>query len=186
MKYIPPGYTTQPLTAHQKVLLGLRDLYNPLNFLGMLASAGYEQIEDNPPNYSGDTGEAFGKRLGAAAIRESTQGLFTDSIFNPLFHEDPRYYIEGPQHNFFHRTVYAVTRPLITRTDGGRETINAALLVGYAASSGLSYAYYPALNQNFHDTAATFGGGIGGAALGFFVSEFTGDVLHLLHLGKQP
>lgn len=186
MKYIPPGWAAQePLPVRDKVLLGFRDLYNPLNFAAMFASAGYEQALNGQPNYGTDRG-AFGERLGAAAIRETTQGVFTDSVFSPLLHEDPRYYIEGPQHGFLHRTLYAITRPLITRTDSGHNSVNGALLLGYAASSALSYAYYPQINKNFHDTAATFGGGIGGAALGFFVSEFSGDLSHMLHRGKQP
>jgi hypothetical protein len=53
--------------------------------------------------------------------------------------------------------------------------------VGYAGASALTYAYYPASNRNFKDTAATFGDGIGGAALGFFVTEFTSGLMQKLH-----
>jgi hypothetical protein len=141
-------------------------------------------VLNGQPNYGTDRG-AFGERLGAAGIRETTQGVFTDSIFAPLLHEDPRYYVEGSQYGFIHRAVYAATRPLITRTDSGRASINGSLLLGYAASSAVTYTYYPKSNQNFHDTASTFGGAIGGAALGFFVSEFTSDVLVKLHLQKK-
>jgi hypothetical protein len=183
-KYIPSGWTAQTLTPHDKVLLGLRDLYSPLNFIAMVASAGYEQALNGEPNYGTDRG-AFGERLGAAAIRESTQGLFTDSIFSPLLHEDPRYYVQGPSHGFFYRTGYAVTRTLVTKTDSGKSSVNGALLMGYAASAALSYTYYPTINKDFHDTAATFGGSLGGAALGFFVSEFSDDVLKAVHLRKK-
>jgi hypothetical protein len=183
-KYIPAGWGAQPLTAHDKVVIGLRDLYSPMNFAAMFITAGYEQVLNGQPNYGTDRG-AFGERLGAAAIRETTQGIFTDAIFAPLLREDPRYYVEGPQYGFIHRTLYAITRPLVTRTDSGRSSINGALLFGYASSSALSYAYYPPINRNFNDTAATFGGSIGGAALGFFVSEFASDVMHKLHLAKR-
>jgi hypothetical protein len=186
MKYIPAGWSViSPLSTNDKVVLGLKDLYNPLNFAAMFASAGYEQVVNGSPNYGVDRG-AFGERLGAAAIRESTQGIFTDAVFSPLLHEDPRYYVEGPQYSFIHRTFYAITRPLVTRTDSGSTSVNGAMLLGYAASSALSYTYYPQINQNFHDTAATFGSGLGGAALGFFVTEFSTDVLHKLHLARQP
>lgn len=183
-KYIPSGWTAQSITAHDKVLLGLRDLYSPLNFIAMIASAGYEQALNGEPNYGTDRG-AFGQRLGAAAIRESTQGLFTDSIFAPLFHEDPRYYVQGKGHNFLYRAAYAATRPVVTRTDSGGSSVNAALLAGYAASTALSYTYYPQINRNFHDTVSTFGGSLGGAALGFAVSEFSDDLLKAVHLRKK-
>ena len=183
-KYIPSGWTAQPLTGRDKFVLGVRDLYSPLNFLAVFISAGYEQGLNSQPNYGTDKG-AFGERLGAAAIRESTQGFFSDSVFSPLLHEDPRYYIEGPRYNFFHRVIYAGTRPLISRTDSGRSTVNASLLLGYAASSALTDAYYPQSNRNLHDTVSTFGGAIGGAALGFVVSEFSDQVLQAFHLEKK-
>jgi uncharacterized membrane protein YfcA len=104
----------------------------------------------------------------------------------PVLHEDPRYYVEGPRHNIVHRTLYAITRPIITRTDGGHSTLNGAVLVGYAAGSALSYTYYPEINKNFKDTAATFGGSLAGAAIGDFVSEFIDDTLQALHLEKKP
>jgi hypothetical protein len=183
-KYIPAGWSAQQITPQGKIILGMRDLYTPSNFAAKIVTAGYEQALNGQPNYGVDRG-AFGERLGAAAIRETTQGLFTDSVFAPLLHEDPRYYVEGPQYSLFHRAMYAVTRPLITRTDSGHRTINGALLLGYAASSALTYSYYPQINQNFKDTASTFGGAIGGAALGFFVSEFSSQALVMLHLKKS-
>lgn len=183
-KFIPAGWTVQTLTARDKVVLGLRNLYSPWNFGSMIVAAGYEQLLNGQPNYGTDRG-AYGERLGAAGLRETTQNLFTDSVFAPLLHEDPRYYVEGGQYGLIHRTLYAVTRPLITLDDSGHHTINGALLLGYAASSAMTYAYYPQINQTPRDTAATFGGGIGGAALGYFLREFSSDMLQAVHLAKK-
>jgi hypothetical protein len=183
-KYVPAGYRGQPLTARDKVILGARDLYAPFSILSMITTAGYSQVLNGEPNYGTDRG-AFGERLGAAGIRDTSEGIFTDMVFSPLLHQDPRYYVEGPGHNFFHRLIYSATRPLITRTDGGRETVNASLMLGYAGASALSYTYYPKINQNFHDTASTFGGSIGGAAFGDVVSEFSDQFLQAIHLKKR-
>jgi hypothetical protein len=182
-KYIDSDESAQSITAHDKVIIGLRDLYSPLDFIAMIASAGYEQALNGAPNYGTDRG-AFGARLGAAAIRETSQGLFTDSVFSPMLHMDPRYYIQGPDAGFVHRTLYAVTRVLVSKTDSGRNTINAPLLLGYAASTALSTAYYPQVNRNFRDAASEYGGSLGGAALGFFVSEFSGQFLRAIHMKK--
>lgn len=183
-KYIPAGWSVvHPLPAKDKVLLGLNDTYDVRNLATIFLAAGYEHLLNGQPNY-GVNSEAFAKRLGASAIRGTTEGVFTDSVFAPLLHEDPRYYVEGPDYSLVHRTLYSITRPLITRTDSGHESINGSLLLGYASASALSYTYYPQINKNFHDTAATFGGAIGGAALGFFVSEFSTEVLQKLHLNK--
>lgn len=178
------GYHAQPLTSHEKVVLGFRDMYSPSTFIGEVASAGYSHITNGQPNYGTDKG-AFGQRVGASVLRDASEDLLSEVILAPILHEDARYYIEGSRYNFFHRTIYAATRPIITRTDSGKSTINASVLIGYAGASALSYTYYPAINQNFKDTAATYGGALAGAAVGDFVNEFLDDVLQTLHLEKK-
>jgi hypothetical protein len=183
-KFILPDMRAQTLTARNKVVIGLQDVYRPTNFGGIIVSAGYEQLRNSQPNYGTDRG-ALGERLGAAGIRDSAQGILTDAIFAPLLHEDPRYYVEGSQYGFFHRALYAATRPLITRTDSGRQAINGALLLGYASTSLLNNAYYPEVNRNVRDTAESFAGSIGGSAVGFVFTEFTATLWENLHRGHK-
>lgn len=181
-KYILPQMRAQPITTHEKLIIGLQDTYSLINFGGIIGSAAWEQLNNGQPNYGTDRG-AFGERLGAAGIRNSAQGVFTDAIFASLLHEDPRYYVEGSQHSIGHRALYAVTRPIIGRTDGGHRTINGALLLGYASAAALNNAYYPSINRNFKDNAEAYAGSIGGSALGFLVAEFAAGWWHQLHLG---
>jgi hypothetical protein len=84
---------------------------------------------NSSPNYGTDRG-AFGQRLGAAAVRDASESIFTDSIMSPLLHEDPRYYRLGPSHNVFIRLFYAGTRFILTRADSGNTSLNLALLSG--------------------------------------------------------
>ncbi len=182
-KYIMPDMRAQTLTARDKVIIGLQGTYSLQNFSGIIVAAGYEQLRNGQPNYGTDSG-AFGERLGAAAIRGTSQGVFTDSVFAPLLHEDPRYYVQGKQYSFFHRALYAATRPVITRTDSGRRTINAAQLLGYAASTALNNAYYPSSNRNVKDNLEAYAGSIAGSALSSLLVEFTADFWHALHIGR--
>lgn len=184
-KYIPAGYVPQKIDGHDKVVIGFRDLYSAGNFAAMFLSAGYEQLTNTEPHYGTDRG-AFGERLGAAAVRESSEGIFTDAIFAPLFHQDPRYFEEGPSYGFVHRVLYAVTRVVETRDDSGHESLNGSLLVGYAASSALTLAYYPSQDRTAGYPLATYAGALGGAALGFVVDEFADQVLQKIHLEKKP
>jgi hypothetical protein len=183
-KYILPNQRAQTLAAHDKMLIALEDIYSPMNFGGILAAAGYEQLRNGQPNYGTDRG-AFGERLGAAGIRDTAQGVLTDGVFAPLFHQDPRYYVEGSGYSVVHRALYAATRPIITRTDAGRQTINGSLLLGYAATSLLNNAYYPSVNRNARDNAEAFAGSIGGSALGFVLTEFTSSLWGKFHLGQK-
>ena len=181
-----PDEIADPMTVHDKVVAGLKN--SVFSAAGSLAVAGWEQLTDGSPNYGTDSG-AFGQRLGAEAIRGTSNSLFSHSVFAPIFHEDPRYYVMGSGHSILKRMVYAGTRVLITRTDSGHSTPNFALFAGIAASSALTVTYYPARNTTFSGVAETFGGSVGGSALGFVVDEFMVDVLTDLHLkkkGQQP
>ncbi len=182
-KYIPSGWKAQQLDYAGKVKMGATDLYSIGSIGSIFLSAGYEQLTNGEPNYGTDKG-AFGQRLGASAIRGTSQDIFTDMVFAPLLHEDSRYYQLGPSHSFFRRTTYAITRPLVTRTDTGHQTVNGGLLLGYAAAAALTPTYYPQINRNFHDTASTYLGSIGGAALGSFITEFTDGIFRTLHLRR--
>jgi hypothetical protein len=177
-----PGEIADRMTAHDKVAAGLKN--SASSATGSIAAAGWAQLTNGSPNYGTDSG-AFGQRLGAAAIRGTSNSLFSHSVFAPIFHEDPRYYVMGPGHPFLKRLIYAGTRVLITRTDSGHSTPNFAFIAGNAAGSALTMTYYPAKNTTFSGVAGTFAGSLGGSALGFVVNEFTVDVLADLHLKKK-
>jgi hypothetical protein len=181
---VAPYEIADPMTVHDKVLGGFKDSVSLFSAVGWLAAAGWEQVWNDSPNYGTDAG-AFGQRLGAATVRGISEGVFSESFFAPLFHEDPRYYIMGPGHPFFKRLVYAGTRAIITRTDAGHTTPNFSLLAGNAAGAALTVTYYPAKNTTFTEVAQTFGGSLGGSALGFVVDEFIVDALVDLHIKKR-
>ena len=183
-KSISPDETAQPLTGGDKVVLSLRQLYAPLSLAGEVLSGGYTHLVNGSPNY-GRNGEAAGKRIGAAVIRGSSQELFADAIFCPIMHMDPRYYVQGPQHNFVHRAFYAATRVLVSKTDSGRTTVNAPLLLAYAGTAALDMAYYPDINRNVKDGVSDFGGSLGGAAIGFLFNEFADPLLRAVHLQSK-
>jgi hypothetical protein len=184
-KYISPGEIAPKESAKDKFVLGAVTAVSPFSMLGWLVSAGWTQIFDDSPNYTGSTGKQFGQRLGAAAALNSSREIFGDSILCPVFHQDPRYYIMGKEQKFFKRLVYSGTRPIIGRTDGGRTIPNFANLGGTYAAAGLSQAYYPPLNRGASQVAQTFGLSLGSSALGYVVSEFGGDVISFLHLKKK-
>lgn len=179
-KVVLPGQVAQRMSVHDKVVLGIRENFGIVPVAGWAISAGYEQATNGSPNY-GQTGKGFAQRLGAAAARSSSENIFQDSVLASVLHEDPRYYKLGAGHNFFTRVIYAGTRPIIGRTDGGRRTINFSDLGGDLAGAALTQAYYPQLNRGTTEVLKTFGGSVGGDALGYLVTEFLSGALHLGH-----
>jgi hypothetical protein len=179
-----PGEIADPMTVPDKVKGGLKNSVSLFSMTGWLASAGYEQLTNGSPNFGTDAG-AFGQRLGIGAIHGISNGVFSTSLFAPIFHQDPRYYVMGPGHPFFKRLVYATTRSVITRTDSGHSTANFALFAGNASGAALTVIYYPAQNTTFSQVTRTFGTSLAGSAIGFVVSEFLVDALVDLHLKKK-
>ena len=182
------GEIAAPMTVSDKVKGGLKNSVSLFSMTGWIASAGYEQLTNGSPNYGTDSG-AFGQRLGIGAIHGISNGIFSNSLFAPIFHEDPRYYVMGPGHPFLKRLVYATTRTVISRTDSGRSIPNYALFAGNAAGAALTVIYYPAQNTTFSQVTRTFGTSLAGSAFGFIVDEFVVDALVGLHIkkkGQQP
>jgi hypothetical protein len=181
---VSPGEIAAPMTVSDKVKGGLKNSVSIFSMTGWLASAGYEQLTNGSPNFGTDAG-AFGERLGFGAIHGISNGVFSNSLFAPIFHEDPRYYVMGRGHPPLKRLVYAATRVLITRTDSGHSTPNFALFAGNAGAAALTVTYYPAHNTTFSQVTRTFGTSLAGSALGFTVDEFLIDALVDLHLKKK-
>jgi len=180
-KYIEPGQTAQPLAAADKVLFGVHQLMSPYMLLTITTAAGYEEAVNGSPNFGTNIG-AYGQRVGAAALRDASQDIFSDSIMAAVLHEDPRYYVMGKRHNPAVRAAYAVSRVFITHSDNGDTTPNYSLISGYAGAAALENAYYPDSNHGFSETAKSFGGSLGGAAISNAVREFLPDILHATHL----
>jgi type IV secretory pathway VirB2 component (pilin) len=175
-RYPLPGQPAPVLTAHDKVVMGFQGAFSPYAAVGWLAAAGYEQLTNSTPNYGTDRG-AFGQRLGASAIRAISEDVLADSVLAPAFHEDPRYYRLGSGHNFVVRVVYAASRALITRSDSGHTVPNFSQIGANLAGAVLTNAYYPQSNRTAAQTIETFGGSLGGTALGNGIAEFFGGLL---------
>jgi hypothetical protein len=160
--------------------MGFKGALSPFAAVGWLSAAGYEQVTNTTPNYGTDRG-AYGQRLGASAIRATSENLLADSVLAPAFHEDPRYYRLGSGHKFLTRVVYSASRALITRSDSGRTVPNFSQIGANLAGAVLTNAYYPQSNRNAMTTMETFGGSLGGTALGDGIAEFFGGILFDRH-----
>ena len=125
------------------------------------------------------------ERTGAAVLRDASEEVFTDSIFAPIYRQDPRYYKMGQHRNAALRVVYAISRPLITRTDGGHSAPNLSMLSGDVFGSWLTNVYYPQVNRGFDETAKTFAGSLGSSALGDLFNEFLDDLIEFGHHKRQ-
>jgi hypothetical protein len=115
---------------------------SPLTFGAGAFNASFSQVTHTDPKY-GVNGMAYAKRFGASVADITTQNFFGDFVVASAFHEDPRYFREGPSHRLIHRIGYAMSRAVVIRKDTGGNTFNLDNLLGSAMSSGFSDLYYP-------------------------------------------
>jgi hypothetical protein len=181
---IKVGEVAPRLGPGDKVLLGLSAATSPKAAVGWLGAALWEMAIDGSPKY-GQTAKGFAQRLGAAAARDSSETIFTSSVLAPILHEDPRFYQMGPGNSIIKRAGYAITRTVITRRDNGSPTLNIAFLGGNLAGAALTQAYYPPQNTGFTEVMKTFGGSIGGGAIGYLVDEFFIDTFRFMQHGSR-
>ncbi|MEK6399111.1 MAG: hypothetical protein V4734_13565 [Terriglobus sp.] len=170
------GQSAVPLSVRDKLIFGIRRPAMPGQLTGDLFSAGWAHITDSRPHYGTDSA-GFGERLGAAAVRNTTQTLMNFGVLSAALHTDPRYYQLGNSKPFKHRLIYAATRVLVTRKDNGDPFPNFAYIGGVAASSALTNAYYPHRDRSAERTVAGIFTSMGTRVATLEWAEFRQDIL---------
>lgn len=189
-----------PLTTKQKYAVVFRGSFDYVQYPWYGFLSGISQWEDSEPGY-GQGAAGYGKRYGAAFADGTIENFMTGAVLPSLLHQDPRYFQSG-QGSFWHRTVYAMSRNLITRTDSGQNQFNYSEVVGGALSSAIStYTYHPKSqlvttttpgvlryipsDRTLSNTAKVWGTQYGYDTLTLVVKEFWPDIRRKLHKPKQ-
>jgi hypothetical protein len=145
-----PNYRTtdgnvpfQPITAEQKILIGLKDSFDwPVYITGGAFAALY-QIENQNPSF-GQGMKGYARRYGTALADQVIGNMMTESFMPVLFHQDPRYFRIGKGGGSkLHRAAYAASRIFVSRTDSGGMQFNYSEWAGNATAVAISNAYYP-------------------------------------------
>ncbi|HLV86084.1 MAG TPA: hypothetical protein VKV39_03850 [Candidatus Sulfotelmatobacter sp.] len=131
-----------PLTPKQKFGVVARGSFDYVQLPWYAFLSGISQAEDSEPGY-GQGAAGYGKRVGSAFADGTIENFLTGAALPSILHQDPRYFQSG-QGSFFHRTLYAMSRNLITRTDSGKNQFNYSEVVGGALAASIStFSYHP-------------------------------------------
>lgn len=155
-KSYPSLENWRPLTTREKFEVFRQRLYSPLTF----TAAGLDALKDssirkrNPEYERGFMG--FGQEYGVYLGVSETEVFFGQFLMPSLLRQDPRYF-RNPGLPFFKRTLYSLSRVVITRSDKGNEAFNAAPMLGEAASQALSDLYVPGQRQGVRPILGTVG-----------------------------
>jgi hypothetical protein len=173
---VDPGETVPRLTAHDKMLFWLHEEFRPSAALPALVAAGYEQALQEDPKY-GSGGSAFGQRLGAAALRQTSFRFFSSSLIPTLDGDDPRYF-RAASGSIWRRTGWAAEQAFVAQRDSGQRAFNYSDIFGHLAAAALTPTYYPPRSRTAGVVLRVWGTSITGAACNNLFLEFWPDIAH--------
>jgi hypothetical protein len=160
-----------PLKAKYKFEIAMRQVFDPISFVGTGMTAGIEEAEGLFKGY-GNGAQGYGKRYGAVMADSVTGALIGNAFLPSVLHQDPRYFYKGTG-TTRERIVYALEFSVRCKGDNGKWQFNYSGILGGMAAGGISNFYYPAADRN--GAALTFenaGFGILGGAIGNLFQEF--------------
>jgi hypothetical protein len=166
--------TLPPQSAKEKFKVGLQDTFDYSNFIFVGAQAGISQATNSYPAFH-QGARGYGRYYWHTFADQSDENLWVESILPAAFHEDSRYYTLG-HGGFLKRTAYSLSRVLITRTDSGTESFNAAEIIGAGGAAGISSAYYPSQYRTWTKTGQRWLTNVILDGANFAVREFWPDV----------
>ena len=135
------GASSAPLTSKQKMTIAVKDTFDyPLVFIAA-AYSGLYQADDSHPEF-GQGAKGYFSRLGTSYTDQIDGNMLTEGILPVLLHEDPRYF-RLAHGSIKERTWYALSRIVVTKTDSGRSSFNAAEVFGNGIAAAVGLSYYP-------------------------------------------
>ncbi len=174
-----------PESAKEKFKLATQDSFDYSSFVLAGLLAGYGQATNSTPEFQQEL-SGYGRYYWHSFVDEAVGNYFTEAIMPLATHEDPRYYTLGHTHGtVLHRTAYAVSRLVITRTDSGSETFNFSEIVGNALGAGVSNLYYPRQERTWGSNADKWAVQIGIDGIADILKEFWPDIRRDLSRKKQ-
>jgi hypothetical protein len=164
-----------PMTTGEKFKVITRSSFDPVQFLWYGAISAVGQAQNSESAYGQGWG-AYGKRYATAMADGVIEGYMTSAVFPSVFKQDPRYFVLG-RGTFWHRTSYALTRLIITRSDSGHAEFNVSEVFGAASAAAIStYGYHPSNDKTLSNAGSVWGTQIGYDALAIVVKEFWPDI----------
>ncbi len=163
-------WNTAPLTAKQKFSLAAREMFDPVEFVGISLTAGVEQARNDFPGY-GQGAEGYTKRWGAQFANGRTSVILSKAVFSSLFHQDPRYFYQGSG-STWSRAKHAVSDAFVARSDHGHLMPNYSYFLGDLCSGALSNLNYPASSRGASLVFTNAAIGLAGRAGQDLVREF--------------
>ena len=178
------GVNVPPLSTGQKFKVVTRSAFDYIQIPWYAALAGISQAQNSEPGY-GQGAEGYAKRFGSAAGDGIIENFMVQAIFPSILSQDPRFFQESAG-GFWHRTGYAVSRIVVTRSDSGHHMFNFSEVLGSGAAAAIStYSYHPTADKTASNTMKVWGTQMGYDTMTLVIKEFWPDIRGKLSKKKQ-
>ena len=173
-----------PLTAGQKYKLDAKNCFDIGELMWYAAIAGVSQAANTDAPYGQGTA-GYAKRYAVRFADGTIEDFMTRAVFASFLRQDPRYFRLG-RGSVGHRTWYALSRIVVTRSDSGENEFNYSEVFGAAAAAGIStFTYHRPDDRRLGNALNTWGTQVGYDALAFLVREFWPDLRQKVHKSKH-
>ena len=165
-----------PLTPHKKFNYFARSsFFPPTPYALSVASGIFGEATDKDHHRHMSTGDFLADSMTHAARSfafRATANFFEKFAYASAFKQDPRYFRSDKKG--IARIGYALSRVLVTRSDGGKDQFNVSFLAGGLTAAGISNVWVRADDRTFSSTMGRFGTHLGYKALGNVIRELFG------------
>jgi hypothetical protein len=147
-----PNYRTveastpfQPLSAKRKLGIATHDSFDWPSYI---SAAGLVFVSPgNDPKSYGTGFEAYGNKYARNVADQVTGNMLSEGLVPAIFHQDPRYFRQGPDVAFWSRLRSSLLQIAVAKNDSGHRTFNTGEFLGNAMAVGISNAYSANLNS---------------------------------------
>jgi hypothetical protein len=136
-----------PQTPKQKLVLAAKNSFDYSSFFVASIQAGFAMNSDSYPEFHQGL-KGYGQYYWHTLADTADENFMVSGLGPIVFHQDNRFYTLG-HGSFTKRTLYAVSRVLITRTDNSNPMFNFSEVIGSGAAAGLSTLWYPKQYQTW-------------------------------------
>ena len=180
------GSNLPPLTWKQKYHAVALGTFDPVQYPWWGLLSALDQAADSDAQL-GQGWKGYAKRYGLVAGDGIIENFMTQAVFPSLLRQDPRFF-QTNDGSFIHRTGYAISRIVITRSDSGHKQFNASEIFGAGFAAAVStYTYHPrgahlgtpeyiASDRTFRNFASTWGTQISLDTATIVIKEFWPDI----------
>lgn len=173
------GQQAPPLTTKATFAMAAEGAFDKVVYPFTAFTAGVAQLQSQEPEWGYGWG-AYGKRYAMGFADNTLASFMTTAVAPTALRQDPRYFVLG-EGGVGHRTGYALSRTVITRSRSGHRQINFSEILGNGVAAEIMNTYHPIEDRTLSATMNRWGLQVLYDTITDVLKEFWPDIHHRFH-----